>query len=220
MQAGAQRPEIDTYMIRSISQDARLPTPFEQTDNALLWVADRVTALTEGVHEDHHAWAAIMGSVNKQDAEYVFTHMEKRGLATAFPVYDTRSIPVGTRLQLSISGWERVYQLRQGAEDSLQAFMAMKYGDSVLDEMFRDCFRPAVKTTGFELIRLDDKKRAGIIDNHLRAEIRKSRFLLVRRSSVIPQWTGPSGTLLNSCSTAALMRSHTSLPSMLPASSI
>ena len=37
---------------------------------------------------------------------------------------------------------------------------------------------PAVKETGFELYRLDDRPRPGLIDNRMRVEIRAARFLV------------------------------------------
>jgi nucleoside 2-deoxyribosyltransferase len=61
---------------------------------------------------------------------------------------------------------------------SRKAFMAMEYEDKELDDVFERCFRPAVKTTGYDLFRLDEKPRAGIIDDRLRVEIRTSRFLI------------------------------------------
>ncbi|NQT23833.1 hypothetical protein HQ585_00600 [candidate division KSB1 bacterium] len=45
-------------------------------------------------------------------------------------------------------------------------------------ELFRQHFVPAVEETGFELRILRDVLQAGLIDNQLRVEIRKSRFLL------------------------------------------
>jgi nucleoside 2-deoxyribosyltransferase len=56
--------------------------------------------------------------------------------------------------------------------------MAMPFGDSMLDKMFFECFKPAVRKTGFELVRLDENPPAGLIDNRLRVEIRTSRFLV------------------------------------------
>jgi nucleoside 2-deoxyribosyltransferase len=54
----------------------------------------------------------------------------------------------------------------------------MKFGDGDLDIMLENCFRPAVKDTGFDLFRLDDVPKAGLIDDRLRVEIRASRFLI------------------------------------------
>jgi hypothetical protein len=56
--------------------------------------------------------------------------------------------------------------------------MAMPYDDPRLDKVVDDCFRPAVKQTGFSLERLDDRPRAGLIDDRLRVAIRTARFLI------------------------------------------
>ena len=58
------------------------------------------------------------------------------------------------------------------------SFMAMKFGDAVLDTLVDAHLRPAVAMTGFKLKRLDDEPRAGLIDDRLRVEIRACRFLI------------------------------------------
>jgi hypothetical protein len=81
-------------------------------------------------------------------------------------------------LKLSMDGWGYYEQLKRGAIINRKAFMAMQYGDIDLDDVFEKCFRAAVKATGYELFRLDEKPQAGIIDDRLRVEIRTSRFLI------------------------------------------
>ena len=66
---------------------------------------------------------------------------------------------------------------KDGAIDRI-AFMAMQYNDSKHNKIYHEHFKPAVAQTGFELRRLDEKLRAGLIDDQLRIEIRKCRFLL------------------------------------------
>ena len=78
----------------------------------------------------------------------------------------------------SFTGWEQYFRIQRGAIDSRRAFMAMPYGDTELDALVKDVFRPAVAQTGFDLIRLDELPRAGLIDDRLRVEIRGCRFLL------------------------------------------
>src|SRR5882672_1006542 len=56
------------------------------------------------------------------------------------------------------------------------AFMAMQYNDPILERLVDDHFRPAVAQAGFELRLLKDKPAAGIIDNRMRVEIRRSRI--------------------------------------------
>lgn len=56
--------------------------------------------------------------------------------------------------------------------------MAMKFGDGELNAMIEDHFRAAIEETGFELRLLSDEPEAGLIDNRLRVEIRRSRLLI------------------------------------------
>ena len=56
--------------------------------------------------------------------------------------------------------------------------MAMKFGEPDLDAFLSDHLRPAVKATGFELRRLDDTPKAGLIDDRPRVEIQACRFLI------------------------------------------
>jgi hypothetical protein len=56
--------------------------------------------------------------------------------------------------------------------------MAMPFRNSQLDQVFKECFKPAVYDTGFELRRLDEGQPAGLIDDQLRVRIRTSWFLV------------------------------------------
>jgi hypothetical protein len=84
----------------------------------------------------------------------------------------------GYGVALTFDGWELYQTLKRGRSDSRKAFMAMKFGDAVLDNAYKNCFKPAVKATGFDLLRLDEAPKAGLIDDRLRVEILTSRFLI------------------------------------------
>ena len=79
---------------------------------------------------------------------------------------------------LSIGGWERFAELQTEASGTKRAFMAMRYGDTEMDHVFFECFKPAAKRAGYDLVKLDEKPRAGLIDDRLRLDIRTSRFLV------------------------------------------
>ncbi len=79
---------------------------------------------------------------------------------------------------LSFKGWERHEELKRSKSDSQNAFMAMKFGNDTLDTVYNKCFKNAVEQTGFKLKRLDEEIKTGVIDNLLRVEIRKSKFLV------------------------------------------
>jgi hypothetical protein len=81
-------------------------------------------------------------------------------------------------LRLKSRGWDRYDELQRAHTEGNLAFMAMPFGKDELDRIFSDHWRPAVAATGFDLRRIDHEPQAGLIDNRLRVEIRKSRFLL------------------------------------------
>ena len=51
-------------------------------------------------------------------------------------------------------------------------------GNEDLDKIIEEVFKPSVLKTGFELIRLDEVHKAGLIDDKLRVEIQASAFLV------------------------------------------
>lgn len=81
---------------------------------------------------------------------------------------------------LTAKGWERYRQLLRDGVRSQHAFMAMQFNDPELDDVFVNHLKPTVALTGFELRRNDDpsQQQAGLIDNHMRVQIRASRFLV------------------------------------------
>ncbi len=79
---------------------------------------------------------------------------------------------------MRVFGTHRYQNLKKTEIESRTAFMAMQYGDSVLDKVVADCFKPAVQRTGFELRLLTEKQPAGLIDDQLRAAILGSRFVI------------------------------------------
>ena len=56
--------------------------------------------------------------------------------------------------------------------------MAMQFGDNALNWMLENVFKPSVSQTGFQLHKLDDHPRAGLIDDRLCVEIQSSDFLI------------------------------------------
>jgi hypothetical protein len=81
-------------------------------------------------------------------------------------------------LKLTMAGWEKHEQLRKTNVESRTAFMAMKFNDAELDRVVDECFRVAVRRTGFELRVLTDHQPAGLIDDQMRAAIIASRFVI------------------------------------------
>lgn len=79
-------------------------------------------------------------------------------------------------IRLLEPGWQRYEEIKTGTPYSRMAFMAMPFNAPRLEKVFRDYWQPAVARTGFELKTV--VQRAGLIDDHIRVDIRKSRFLI------------------------------------------
>lgn len=88
---------------------------------------------------------------------------------------EERGVPL---LRLTLAGWDRFEELKRGRVASRVVLMAMKFGDEELDRVVDQCFRPAVKRTGFELRTISDNQPAGLIDDQLRVALRTSRFII------------------------------------------
>ena len=149
-----------------------MPSPAEQADNLILWVGDNIEApgVEIGVDPDLHK--AIIGAVNNHNFHFIVSSLIEQGLVLS------KSEMVKRPVTLSFKGWQRYELIKKGALDSQKAFMAMPYGNDLIDRVYRDYFKKAVEQTGFNLFRIDEKPKAGSIDDRLRVEIRTSRFLI------------------------------------------
>lgn len=56
--------------------------------------------------------------------------------------------------------------------------MAMKFGDENLSIVLEKVFKPSARRAGFDLVKLDDVPKAGLIDDRLRVEIQVSDFVV------------------------------------------
>ena len=176
MQSNNEIPNMATYTIEEILKRP-LPNPTEQADLLVRWIAENVDGPGETVLVDPLKHGAIIGSKTKEGFLFVLRHL---GNAKLVPGDPTATTEHGHRanVTLTFKGWERYETLLKGRESYRKAFMAMAFGHSDLDRIVDEVFRDAVRKTGFELHRLDDSPRAGLIDDRLRIEIQSADFLI------------------------------------------
>ena len=161
-------------------KEDRLPTPLEQADNLILWIGDNQQTPTTWVDGTASIIAATVGIAVSEDGNdsggwaWLNSQLEPKKLYRFYPN------PLGgiVRVMLELPGWERYEALKKARIESRTAFMALKFGQPELDRMVDECFRPAVKRTGFELRILTDQQRAGLIDNQIRAALLSARFVI------------------------------------------
>lgn len=153
-----------------------LPRPREQADLLLRWVAEHVPSLGETVWVDSRTQGAVIGSASWKGFRLVLDHLFATGLFEG--VQSNTMGEAGAHATPSFAGWEHYENLRRGSTNYHRAFMAMKFGDPILDSQLSNVFKPSVRQVGFELFKLDDEPRAGLIDDRLRVEIQASDFVI------------------------------------------
>lgn len=157
--------------------DAPLSSPYEQIDDLILWIGQNQLSPIEPARWNLDALSAYAGCALDADRSrspltWLLSSIEFQKLCEV-SAYENDSL-----FKLTMDGWQQYHQLLQDEGDSHFAFMAMKFGDPQLDEVFTTCFVPAVEKTGFELRRLIDGQGAGLIDDQMRIGIRTSRFVI------------------------------------------
>ena len=151
--------------------------PQEQLDNLILWIGKNQPSLHEWVKSDMHALGARIGASIGTDASeggvsWLLSEFNDLELFTF-----ERGNP-NPQFRLRPQGWVRFGELNRRIVNSRTAFMAMKFGDAMMDRVLRECFQPAAARAGFTLRALNEQPSAGLIDNQIRAAIRASRFVI------------------------------------------
>lgn len=170
MQSSGKPPFLDTSLWDSILLNTPPPSPAEQAENLILWLGSSVNAPGEYQLFDPLS-RAIVGALSDENLWWVFEHLMSEGLL--------QGTETGTAVRLSFAGWRAYEEIKRASpRQTRRAFMAMPYGNELLDRVFRDYFKPAAERAGFALLRLDEKPEAGVIDDKIRLEILRSRFVV------------------------------------------
>lgn len=172
----SERPLFTTYTTEAVLKQP-LPRPREQADLLVRWLAAHVAGPGETLWIEHATHGAIIGSRSPAGFELVLDHLFKEGLVTG---YQSKTMSGGDRAHatLTFSGWDYYEDLRRGGRVYRKAFMAMKFGDAILDQVLEAVFKPSAFRAGFDLFKLADRPKAGLIDNRMRVEIQSSDFVV------------------------------------------
>ena len=177
---------FDAEACKKIIEQDFLPTPQEQAENLIRWLGTNLPGPGEVVIVSFDVHGAIVGVQSKPGFVFVVNGLVASGLLEA------RSMPVpeGATVTLSFAGWERFEQLigvRCEFSQCGHYYIALDSKDHTKLERYHAEGAAAgieieligANETGFDLRRLDDEPRAGLIDDRLRVEIQSSRFLIV-----------------------------------------
>jgi hypothetical protein len=167
---GYEPPTLDPQIIETILTNSSLPSLKEQENNAVLYLGKNSSPGDE-IGASFSLLIAVFGCVSFRGLDFMITHLTESGLLN-----HSRQ-PSREFLRLTMKGWERYEEIQRRNIDSKKAFMAMPFGNQILDEVYVH-FKAATSKTGFDLRRIDERPKAGLIDDRLRVEIATSRFLI------------------------------------------
>ena len=174
MQGTSELPFIDATLVRQLWLQ-KPPSLREQSDRVVLLLGDRLRLSDPAEfarigRSDFPALLATIGVYSESTFWLIVSRFGDKRLL------DFRRESLEFRFSLEL--WDQYEVLRKSQPETRLAFMAMAFNKPDVQEMYTNCFKPAVAATGFELRTLVEGQRAGVIDDQLRVEIRRSRFLL------------------------------------------
>lgn len=182
---GSGAPMVTTTWMETFAPTARVPTPAAQATNLIRVVGDWVSEGGDGYFIDDVVDTPLVGSFSRPMFDQLFNELVAKGLLIRVGE-ETRPNPrdigvlSGALFSLSLEGWERYEEEKRGGFAGKYGFIAMKFGDAVLDPFVEATIKPAVRDgIDYDLVDLRNVSRAGVIDNIMRAQIRDAAFVLV-----------------------------------------
>lgn len=155
----------------------KLPDVAEQINLVIDYVGQESEYLGQQHQFDQNKMLAFEAYVGCQNNSVLNTLLSELN-TTEFIKGSYSSILSVYFCELTLTGWQKYEEIKKGKTANNKAFMAMQFGDSALDKIIEDHFKHAVKQTGFELLRLNDRQQAGLIDIRMRQEIKNCKFVI------------------------------------------
>jgi nucleoside 2-deoxyribosyltransferase len=173
-------PKLDyDFLSRFRSEGFPGPNMAEQAKNLIRFVGEEISKTGLKIESCPKHLFATIGSPNPIFASNLAIELIQSGLLTGEDLGDEED-PYPIDLGLTLRGWENFESEKSGKFAGNYGFIAMKFGDSILDPFVQNEVKPAIKTgIGYDLVDVRDVAQAGIIDNIMRAQIRDSAFVLV-----------------------------------------
>lgn len=169
---------------KSVMENESLPNPAEQADNFILWLGNH----SENPAEWHkiffiHCAAKIGAFPDIQSVGYIIIRLWNKKLIESKinlnpEEYLKRTLDsYHMKFRLTFDGWEKYEELKRGISESKKVFMAMPFKGIFRDKAY-ETMKKAASRTGFELSNpLLELPKAGLIDDQIRVEIRKAKFV-------------------------------------------
>lgn len=182
---GNKKDPIEISKLRNLPNIIELPKPRVQADNLLLWIGINAKEYNSEVSEELQVLISVIGSNSEEEVKWIADHLKEEkfidhnGFQVTF--YKSKRNPPQDELNavMTFKGWDRYYELLKPSNVSRLCFMAMQYNDPLLEKIYSEQIVKTLKQTGFDIKLLRETLKAGSIDDQLRVQIRRAKFILV-----------------------------------------
>lgn len=159
-------PVVTTYNLKDMLRSLPVLTPTERFDELLYHLA-QLTPLLGGpavfsLAQDY----PLIGARDGQEADLMIKALVARGFLRQ------HGGPC-----LTVTGWERLDQIKRSSRLSSRVFIAMWFAPS-RDLIYDEAIDPAVKEAGYIPFRVDRHDHSNRIDDEIMAGLRGSRFMI------------------------------------------
>lgn len=167
---------IDPEWLDPILSSDDLPNPAARANNLIRFIGDTMTKRVHPIKNFPEGISSIIGAPNDVSVYGLASELMAKGIIKAKVI----NAPVETLIgiDLTLDGWNQYEFQKRGQISEGYAFIAMEFGDPILDPFVEGVIKPIVKDIGYELVHMRDVPRAGIIDNIMMEQIRNSSFVI------------------------------------------
>lgn len=147
--------------------------------NLIRYVGDQVSETGRPIAQLSGV-ASIIGAPSEEISDNIVEELEEHGLLRIGNITETFGGSIFLNVTLSVEGWKKYKEEKHGDFEGNYGFIAMQFGNDVLDKLFHKIMRPAIREQlDIDLVNLDDVAQAGVIDNIMRRKIRDAKFVIV-----------------------------------------
>jgi len=164
---GADVPTLSTAAIERFIRALPRYTPPEKLDNLLELMGRMTPALGEYTTFDPRNDYPLLIARSSNEAELLLRELMNRGYVSG----------TNDGLSLTMSGWERLEDIRRAGRASSRVFVAMWF-DKSTDDLYDNGIAPAVRDAGYDPLRIDKHEHVNRIDDEIIGQIKRSRFMV------------------------------------------
>jgi len=159
---------------RNVAEAPILHVPDVSVEAHLRGITDHILGRAQQKLDEIYAATATS---SPSALNYLMGQADKAGLVT-FNSHKMSDGRITSRsIEFTMSGYQRLEELKNANPNSDQAFVAMWFDDA-MNDVWDNGFAPAIVDAGYKPLRIDRKEHINKIDDEIIAEIRRSRFVV------------------------------------------